>query len=156
MENYSRHFDRRRPGEPPYTLLDYFKACDEDFLTIIDESHVCVPQIGGMYAGDRSRKQTLVEHGFRLPSAVDNRPLKFDEFLARTGQTIYTSATPAAYELSKSGKSVEMVIRPTGLVDPEIIVRPIVAAGTFSGQVKDFIIEAETVTKKGRRSMVTV
>ncbi|OGG63173.1 excinuclease ABC subunit B [Candidatus Kaiserbacteria bacterium RIFCSPHIGHO2_02_FULL_59_21] len=172
IENYSRHFDRRQPGEPPYTLLDYFKACDKDFLTIIDESHVTVPQIGGMYTGDRSRKNTLVEHGFRLPSAVDNRPLKFDEFEKRVGQTIYTSATPGQYELSRSGKPVEQVIRPTGLVDPEIIVRPIVGGvprtvlkgaqgpssvpGNYQGQVKDFIAEAELVTKRGGRSMVTV
>ncbi|MEY4747417.1 MAG: hypothetical protein RLZZ416_466 [Candidatus Parcubacteria bacterium] len=153
IENYSRHFDRRQPGEPPYTLLSYFP---KDFLTVIDESHVTVPQIGGMYAGDRARKETLVEHGFRLPSAVDNRPLKFDEFRERTGQTIYTSATPAKYELDLSEKPVEQVIRPTGLIDPEIIVRPIVARGEFAGQVKDFIREAEEVTKRGARSMVTV
>ena len=163
IENYSRHFDRRQPGEPPYTLLSYFP---KDFLTVIDESHVTVPQIGGMYAGDRSRKDTLVEHGFRLPSAVDNRPLKFDEFRERTGQTIYTSATPGKYELERSGEPISQVIRPTGLVDPEIIVRPIIArpysaeatkgGGEYAGQVKDFINEAEIVTKRGGRSMVTV
>ena len=153
IENYSRHFDRRKPGEPPYTLLSYFP---KNFLTVIDESHVTIPQIGGMYAGDRSRKDTLVEHGFRLPSAVDNRPLTFDEFEARVGQKIYTSATPGKYEAEHSGKPVEMVIRPTGLIDPEIIVRPIVSSGTFAGQVKDFIAEAEAVTKHGGRSMVTV
>jgi len=153
IENYSRHFDRRKPGEPPYTLLSYFP---KGFLTIIDESHVTVPQIGGMYAGDRSRKETLIEHGFRLPSAVDNRPLKFDEFVERTGQTIYTSATPSQYELSRSGEPVSQVIRPTGLIDPEIIVRPIVGSGDYSGQVKDFIAEAEKITKRGARSMVTV
>lgn len=153
IENYSRHFDRRKPGEPPYTLLSYFP---KGFLTIIDESHVTVPQIGGMYAGDRSRKETLVEHGFRLPSAVDNRPLQFDEFLKNTGETIYTSATPAEYELKKSGTPVEQVIRPTGLVDPEIVVRPIVSSNGYAGQVKDFIAEAEAVTKRGARSMVTV
>ncbi|RJQ34341.1 excinuclease ABC subunit UvrB [Candidatus Parcubacteria bacterium] len=159
IENYSRHFDRRKPGEPPYTLISYFpKKADgsPDFLTIIDESHVTVPQIGGMYAGDRSRKLTLVEHGFRLPSAVDNRPLKFEEFLERTGQTIYTSATPAEYELSKSGEPASQVIRPTGLIDPEVTVRPIVSSDTYAGQVKDFIAEAEAVTKRGMRSMVTV
>jgi excinuclease ABC subunit B len=156
IENYSRHFDRRKPGEPPYTLLDYFKACDPDFLTIIDESHVTIPQVGGMYAGDRARKETLIEHGFRLPSAVDNRPLTFDEFEKRTGQTVYTSATPGQFELGRSGKPVEQVIRPTGLIDPEIIVRPIVGSGDFPGQVKDFIREAEAVTKKNARSMVTV
>lgn len=159
IENYSRHFDRRKSGEPPYTLLDYFphdKNGKPDFLTVIDESHVTVPQIGGMYAGDRSRKETLVEHGFRLPSAVDNRPLQFAEFEARVGPLLYTSATPAAYELSRSGTPVQQVIRPTGLVDPEIIVRPIVSSGEFAGQVKDFIAEAEIVTKRGARSMVTV
>ncbi len=153
IENYSRHFDRRKPGEPPYTLLAYFP---KDFLTIIDESHVTIPQIGGMYAGDRARKDTLIEHGFRLPSAVDNRPLTFDEFEARVGQTIYTSATPAPFELEKSGAPVPQVIRPTGLIDPEIIVRPIVSSGEYQGQVKDFIAEAEAVTKRGARSMVTV
>ena len=159
IENYSRHFDRRKPGEPPYTLISYFPKKPDgspDFLTIIDESHVTVPQIGAMYAGDRSRKLTLVEHGFRLPSAVDNRPLKFEEFLERTGQTIYTSATPAEYELSKSGKPASQVIRPTGLVDPEITIRGIVSVGEYAGQVKDFIAEAEAVTKRGMRSMVTV
>ena len=159
IENYSRHFDRRQPGEPPYTLLDYFphKADGSpDFLTIIDESHVTVPQIGAMYAGDRARKNTLVEHGFRLPSAVDNRPLQFPEFLKNTGQTIYTSATPGTYELEKSGEPIEMIIRPTGLIDPEIIIRPIVAKDDYVGQVKDFIAEAEMVTKRNGRSMVTV
>src|SRR5665213_2936104 len=125
IENYSRHFDRRQPGEPPYTLLSYFP---KDFLTIIDESHVTVPQIGGMYAGDRSRKLTLIEHGFRLPSAVDNRPLQFDEFRERTGQTVYTSATPSKFELEQSGTPVEMVVRPTGLIDPEIVIRPVTSS----------------------------
>ena len=159
IENYSRHFDRRQPGEAPYTLLDYFphtKDGKPDFLTVIDESHVTVPQIGGMYAGDRSRKLTLVEHGFRLPSAVDNRPLKFDEFREETGQTIYTSATPGDYELEKSGDVVPMIIRPTGLVDPEIEIRGIIAQGDYLGQVKDFIAECEKVTKRGGRSIVTV
>jgi len=191
IENYSRHFDRREPGQPPYTLLSYFpKKADgtADFLTVIDESHVTVPQIGGMYAGDRARKDMLVEYGFRLPSCVDNRPLMFEEFESRVGQTIYTSATPGRYELERSEKPVEQprrpkgvgaptgasgvieqVIRPTGLIDPEIIVRPI-SSGTprtvlkgsqgpslvYEGQVKDFIREAEMVTKSGARSMVTV
>ncbi|HEV3245096.1 MAG TPA: excinuclease ABC subunit UvrB [Candidatus Paceibacterota bacterium] len=153
IENYSRHFDRRKPGEPPYTLLSYFP---KDFLTVIDESHVTVPQIGAMYAGDRSRKLTLVEHGFRLPSAVDNRPLTFDEFEERTGQTLYTSATPARFELERSGEPVQMVVRPTGLVDPEIVIRAVVSSGEYGGQVKDFIAEAEQTTKKGARTMVTV
>ena len=159
IENYSRHFDRRKPGEPAYTLLSYFPHKADgtpDFLTVIDESHVTVPQIGAMYAGDRARKLTLIEHGFRLPSAVDNRPLKFDEFLKNTGETLYTSATPSVYEMEKSGKPVEMIIRPTGLVDPEIDVRPIVARDSYEGQVRDFINEAEIVTKRGGRSMVTV
>jgi excinuclease ABC subunit B len=153
IENYSRHFDRRLPGEPPYTLLSYFP---KDFLTVIDESHVTIPQIGGMNAGDRARKDTLVEHGFRLPSSVDNRPLKFDEFETRTGQTIYTSATPGKFELERSGTPVAQVIRPTGLIDPEIIIRPIVSSESHAGQVKDFITEAEAVTKRNARSMVTV
>jgi len=159
IENYSRHFDRRQSGEPPHTLLSYFpKNADgsPNFLTIIDESHVTIPQIGGMYAGDRARKDMLVEYGFRLPSAVDNRPLKFDEFEQRVGQTIYTSATPGRYELERSGTPIEQVIRPTGLIDPEIVVRPIVSSDTYAGQVKDFIAEAEIVTKRGGRSMVTV
>lgn len=167
IENYSRHFDRRAPGEPPYTLMSYFphsKDGKPEFLTVIDESHVTVPQIGGMYAGDRSRKDMLVEHGFRLPSAVDNRPLNFKEFEERVGQTIYTSATPGKYELEKYGDPIQMVIRPTGLIDPEIIVRPVVSGGPdtnlkgedYPGQVRDFIREAEEVTQKGARSMVTV
>lgn len=164
IENYSRHFDRRAPGEPPYTLLSYFPQKSDgtpDFLTVIDESHVTIPQIGGMYAGDRARKETLVEHGFRLPSCVDNRPLMFEEFENRVGQCLYTSATPGKYELARSGKPIEQVIRPTGLVDPEIDVRPIVSSKKdgnieYHGQVKDFIAEAEIVAKRGGRSMVTV
>jgi excinuclease ABC subunit B len=159
IENYSRHFDRRSEGEPSYSLLSYFphsSTGEPDFLTVIDESHVTVPQIGAMYAGDRARKLTLIEHGFRLPSALDNRPLKFEEFEQRVGQTIYTSATPGPYELERSEKPIEQVIRPTGLVDPEIVVRPIVSSGTYEGQIRDFIREAEAVTKRGARSMVTV
>jgi excinuclease ABC subunit B len=159
IENYSRHFDRRKPGEPPYTLLSYFPHRADgtpDFLTIIDESHVTVSQIGGMYAGDRARKNVLVEHGFRLPSCVDNRPLQFAEFEKNVGPVIYTSATPGKYELERGGTPIEQIIRPTGLVDPEIVVRPIVARGDYVGQVKDFITEAEAVTKRGARSLVTV
>nr|MBP9757672.1 excinuclease ABC subunit UvrB [Candidatus Paceibacterota bacterium] len=166
IENYSRHFDRRQPGEPPYTLMSYFPHAADgtpEFLTVIDESHVTIPQIGGMYAGDRARKDMLIEHGFRLPSAVDNRPLNFKEFEERVGQTIYTSATPGKYEMEKSGDPIPMIIRPTGLIDPEIIVRPVVSGGSdtltgveYPGQVRDFIREAELVTKKGARSMVTV
>ena len=164
IENYSRHFDRRKEGEPPHTLLSYFpykktRTSDvlvPDFLTIIDESHVTVPQLGAMYAGDRARKKTLVEHGFRLPSAVDNRPLTFEEFEARVGQVIYTSATPGPYELEHSVKPIEQIIRPTGLVDPEITIRGVVGTKEYKGQVQDFISEAEAVTKRGNRTLVTV
>ncbi|MBP1769754.1 MAG: Excinuclease subunit [Candidatus Aminicenantes bacterium] len=147
IENYSRHLTGRAAGDPPYTLLDYFPG---DFLTIIDESHVTVPQIGGMYAGDRSRKMTLVEHGFRLPSALDNRPLNFDEFEGRVGQTIYVSATPGAYEIGKSpGRVVEQVIRPTGLTDPELEIRPI------RGQVDDLMAEIRARAARNERVLVT-
>ena len=154
IENYSRHLSGRAPGSPPETLLSYFKG---DFLTIIDESHVTVPQVAGMYAGDESRKKNLVEYGFRLPSALDNRPLKFVEFEERVGPVIYTSATPANYELEKSGRGgvVEQIIRPTGLVDPAIDVRPILERGSYRGQIKDFIAEAEKEIKKGYRAIAT-
>ncbi|HVV39263.1 MAG TPA: excinuclease ABC subunit UvrB [Candidatus Paceibacterota bacterium] len=161
IENYSRHFDGRAPGQPPFSLLEYFPHKADgtpDFLTVIDESHVTVPQIGGMYAGDRARKENLVEYGFRLPSAIDNRPLKFEEFEERVGQVIYTSATPGPYEKEHSGSNVvEQIIRPTGLVDPEIIVRPV--TGSFDhdikGQVQDFLEEADKVIEHGGRIMVT-
>ncbi len=162
IENYSRHFDRRQAGEAPYTLLSYFPHKEDgtpDFLTIIDESHVTIPQLNGMYAGDRSRKNTLVEHGFRLPSAVDNRPLKFDEFEARVGQQLYTTATPGKFELAKLTEEglapVEQIIRPTGLIDPEINVRGVTEKGDYPGQVKDFIAETEKVIKNGTRVLVT-
>ncbi|MBX4198108.1 excinuclease ABC subunit UvrB [Candidatus Parcubacteria bacterium] len=158
IENYSRHFSGKAPGEPPDTLLSYFprnSKGEAEFLTIIDESHVTVPQVGGMYAGDKSRKDTLIEHGFRLPSASDNRPLKFDEFEKRIGQTIYTSATPGKYEKEKSEHVAEQVIRPTGLIDPELIIRPVVEKGAFKGQIFDFIAEAEKVIKKGARVIAT-
>ena len=162
IENYSRHFDGRVAGEPPYTLLSYFPHKADgtpDFLTIIDESHVTIPQLGGMYAGDRSRKDTLVEHGFRLPSAVDNRPLNFKEFEERVGQCIYTSATPGNYEREQvkggEGQFIEMVIRPTGLIDPIIDLRPITEKGTYPGQVKDFIDEAIKVINGGFRVLTT-
>lgn len=161
IENYSRHFDRRKPGEAPFTLLSYFPHKEDgtpDFLTIIDESHVTIPQLGGMYAGDRSRKDTLVEFGFRLPSAVDNRPLKFDEIDERLGQRIYTTATPGKYELEKVANGapiVEQIIRPTGLVDPEIDLRPVTEKGDYPGQVKDFIDEAVKVIKGGARVLTT-
>lgn len=159
IENYSRHFDRRSPGEPPYTLLSYFphtKDGKPDFLTVVDESHVTLPQLGGMHAGDRSRKLTLIEHGFRLPSALDNRPLTFAEFEARVGQMIFTSATPGGYEREHGGTPVEMVVRPTGLLDPEIVLRPVVSKGAYGGQVQDFIAETEKVTARNARTLVTV
>jgi len=162
IENYSMHFDRRKPGEAPYTLLSYFPHKADgtpDFLTIIDESHVTVPQLNGMYAGDRSRKDNLVEFGFRLPSAVDNRPLRYEEIDERLGQRIYTTATPGKHELAKLKelglKPIEQVIRPTGLIDPEIDVRPIVEKGDYKGQIKDFIEEAEKIIKGGARVLVT-
>lgn len=147
VENYSMHLDGRAPGEPPYTLLDYFGG--KDFLTIIDESHVTVPQIRGMHEGDRSRKTTLVEHGFRLPSALDNRPLRFDEFEERVPQFIYVSATPGDYEERVSNKVVEQIIRPTGLLDPEIVVRP------TKGQIDDLLAEIQDVAKEHNRVLVT-
>lgn len=158
IENYSRHFDGRSPGQPPHTLLSYFphtKDGSADFLTIIDESHVTVPQIGGMYAGDKSRKDVLIEYGFRLPSARDNRPLTFGEFEERIGQVLYTSATPGPYERARSEQVVEQIIRPTGLIDPELTVRAVSETGGYKGQVADFINEAETVIKRGGRALAT-
>jgi excinuclease ABC subunit B len=156
IENYSRHFDGRAPGEPPYTLIDYFP---DDFLMIIDESHITVSQIGGMYEGDRARKTTLVDHGFRLPSAKDNRPLKFEEFEERLNQVIFTSATPGAYEKKSSAHVVEQIIRPTGLIDPEVIVRPVTGgakgAGGAKGQVEDLIEEIKQRVDRGERTLVT-
>ena len=146
IENYSRHIDGRGPGSPPHCLLDYFP---EDFLLVIDESHVTVPQIGGMYEGDMSRKRTLVDHGFRLPSAMDNRPLRFEEFTDRIGQTIYLSATPGNYELARSRGFVEQLIRPTGLVDPEVIVKP------TSGQIDDLMGEIRHRSERSERVLVT-
>jgi excinuclease ABC subunit B len=146
VENYSRHLDGRAPGTAPNTLMDYFP---EDFLLVIDESHVTVPQIGAMFEGDRSRKRTLVDFGFRLPSALDNRPLTFSEFTERTGQTVYLSATPADYELGKSDGVVEQIIRPTGLVDPEVIVKPV------KGQIDDLREEIEKRVQRDERVLVT-
>ncbi len=146
IENYSRYFDGRRPGEAPFTLLDYFPR---DFLIFIDEAHVTVPQIRAMYNGDFARKRTLVDYGFRLPAAFDNRPLKFHEFEERAGQTIYVSATPGPYELERAEQVVEQIIRPTGLVDPEIVVRP------ATGQVDDLLGEIHAVTGAGGRVLVT-
>jgi excinuclease ABC subunit B len=146
IENYSRHIDGRAEGEPSACLLDYFP---EDFLTVIDESHVTVPQIGAMYAGDSSRKRNLIEHGFRLPSALDNRPLRFDEFLERTGQTVYLSATPAKYELEKADGVVQQIIRPTGLVDPKVVVKP------SKGQIDDLTEEIRVRVERDERVLVT-
>ncbi|MBI2410085.1 excinuclease ABC subunit UvrB [Candidatus Kaiserbacteria bacterium] len=193
IENYSRHFDGRKAGQPPYTLLSYFRKnselfgtqgrtlnpnsqgsiSDAGFLTVIDESHVTVPQIGGMFEGDRSRKDNLVQYGFRLPSARDNRPLTFEEFEERVGQTIYTSATPGPYERKHSEQIVEQVIRPTGLVDPELLVHPVSVQtrstlmwpigdtkvqqenGKYGGQIADFINEAEKVIRRNGRALAT-
>ena len=146
IENYSRHIDGRAPGTAPNTLLDYFP---EDFLLVIDESHQTVPQIGAMFEGDMSRKRMLVDHGFRLPSAMDNRPLKWEEFLERIGQTVYLSATPGDYEMAKSDGYVEQVIRPTGLVDPQIILKP------TKGQIDDLLHEIRERTAKNERVLVT-
>ena len=146
IENYSRHIDGRSQGSAPYTLLDYFP---EDYLVVIDESHVTVPQLGGMYEGDLSRKTTLVEHGFRLPSAIDNRPLKFEEFAERAHQVVYMSATPGSYELRHSSEVIEQIVRPTGLVDPEVQIRP------TKGQVDDLIEEIRTRSEADQRVLVT-
>ncbi|CAN5179336.1 excinuclease ABC subunit UvrB [soil metagenome] len=146
IENYSAHMDGRGPGEPPNTLLDYFP---DDFLVVIDESHATVPQIGAMYEGDASRKRTLVEHGFRLPSALDNRPLRWEEFLERTGQKVYLSATPGKYELGTTDSVVEQIIRPTGLIDPEIVVKP------SKGQIDDLLEEIRKRTELNERVLVT-
>ena len=159
IENYSRLFSGKAPGEAPDTLLSYFphKADGSaDFLTVIDESHVTLPQLGGMYAGDASRKNTLIEFGFRLPSAKDNRPLKYDEFQERIGNVVYVSATPGAIEKAESKTIVEQIIRPTGLVDPEIVVKPVTAhIDGYPGQIQDFIVEAESTIKRGFRAMAT-
>ncbi|MBP9763220.1 MAG: excinuclease ABC subunit UvrB [Candidatus Pacebacteria bacterium] len=158
IENYSRHFSGKKPGEAPDSLISYFpkkKDGSSDFLLVIDESHVTVSQIGGMYNGDRSRKETLVAHGFRLPSAMDNRPMKFDEFEKKMPETIYTTATPGKYELEHSTNIVEQVIRPTGLVDPIVDVKPVTEKGKYKGQVADFIKESEAAIKKGGRVIAT-
>ena len=146
IENYSRHLDGRSAGDPPYTLLDYFP---DDCLIVLDESHVTVPQLHGQYAGDRSRKETLVEHGFRLPSALDNRPLKFDEFMEKVKQIVFMSATPSKYEVERSDQIVEQIIRPTGLLDPEVVVRP------TKGQIDDLVHEIRGRVERGDRVLVT-
>jgi excinuclease ABC subunit B len=152
IENYSSYFENRKPGQPPYTLLDYFKKCSPDFLTIIDESHITVPQIRGMYNGDQGRKRNLIDYGFRLPSALDNRPLKFEEFMPRTHQRVYVSATPDEYELSLATQDdgiTEQLIRPTGLVDPKVTIR------VTKGQIEDLILEIAKRVKKHQRVLVT-
>ena len=146
IENYSRYLTGRKSGEAPYTLLDYF---DKDFLLVVDESHVTIPQLQGMFEGDKSRKDSLIEHGFRLPSAYDNRPLKSKEFLKKINQTIFTSATPAKFERQHSGQIVQQIIRPTGLVDPEVVIKPI------SGQIEDLIHQVKEVSKRNERVLVT-
>ena len=146
IENYSRHLEHRPPGSPPWTMVDYFP---KDFLLVIDESHMTIPQLRGMYNGDRSRKETLVEYGFRLPSAMDNRPLRFDEFEARINQVVYTSATPGPYEMAGGGPIVRQIIRPTGILDPEVIVRPV------KGQIDDLLQEVAARVQKGQRVLVT-
>ncbi len=146
IENYSRHIDGRKPGEAPYTLLDFFP---DDYITVIDESHVAIPQLHGQYQGDRSRKETLIDHGFRLPSAADNRPLRFEEWVKRAGQRVFLSATPGPYELEHSAQLVEQIIRPTGLVDPEVEIRP------TKGQIDDLLTEVQAVVDAEGRVLVT-
>src|ERR1700728_795923 len=143
---YPRHIDARQPGEPPSTLMDFFP---KDYLLIIDESHQTVPQLHGQYEGDRSRKETLVDHGFRLPSAADNRPLRFDEFYERVNQCVFLSATPSPYEIQQSTQVVEQIVRPTGLVDPEVLVKP------TKGQIDDLIAQIRDRTERGDRILVT-
>lgn len=158
IENYSRHLSGKEAGEPPETLLSYFPHLADgspDFLTIIDESHVTLPQLRGMYNGDQARKQTLVNYGFRLPSALDNRPLKYEEFLERVGSIVFTSATPGAYEREICDNIVEQVIRPTGLIDPELAIRGVKATGEYPGQIQDFIHEAVGEIKRGGRVIAT-
>jgi excinuclease ABC subunit B len=154
IENYSRHFDGRKVGQPPFTLIDYFKAADPDFLTVIDESHVTIPQIGGMYFGDKSRKKSLIDYGFRLESAYDNRPLQYAEFEELTKRKIYVSATPKEEELSQSEQIVEQIVRPTGLIDPEVIIRPITDKKGDS-QIEDLIKRIEDQVSIKERTLVT-
>jgi excinuclease ABC subunit B len=158
IENYSRHLAGKAKGEPPETLLSYFPKDEKgnpDFLLVVDESHVTLPQLHGMYAGDQARKKNLVDYGFRLPSAMDNRPLQFKEFEERVGQQIYVSATPSEYEREASEQIVEQIIRPTGLIDPEIVVKPVLPKDKFKGQVEDFIEETVKEVKKCGRVLVT-
>lgn len=155
IENYSAHFDKRKRGEPPFTLLDYFKEVEDDFLIIIDESHVTLPQLRAMYNGDRARKKSLIDHGFRLPSAYDNRPLKYSEFNNLIKNVIYVSATPSSEEISSSQNVVDQIVRPTGLVDPEIDIRPIISSSKNLSQVDDLIKEIEVQVERGKKTLVT-
>ena len=155
IENYSRHFDGRQPGEPPFTLIDYFHYGAGEFMVVIDESHVTLPQVRGMYKGDRSRKDNLVEHGFRLPSARDNRPLQYPEFEKLTPRILYVSATPNEYEKEEAKQIVEQIVRPTGLVDPEVIIHPVTGKDKQKSQVDDVIERIEAQIKKGERTLVT-
>ncbi|MBP9765767.1 MAG: excinuclease ABC subunit UvrB [Candidatus Pacebacteria bacterium] len=155
IENYSRHFSEKMTGEPPDTLIEYFGMNGREFLTMIDESHVTLPQIRAMYNGDQARKQTLVDFGFRLPSAKDNRPLKYDEFEKKVQDVVYVSATPSIYEKENSEKIIQQIIRPTGLIDPKLEIKPIMEKGKYKGQVHDFISEAEKEIKKGNRVLAT-
>ena len=155
IENYSRHFDGRTAGEPPFTLIDYFRYAAGDFLTIIDESHVTLPQIRAMYNGDQARKATLVDHGFRLPSAKDNRPLTYDEFNTTVDHLVYVSATPNEYELNQSDRVVEQIVRPTGLIDPEIIIHPVTEGKEHKSQVEDVMMRIKERIDMGERALVT-
>jgi excinuclease ABC subunit B len=155
IENYSRHFDGRAQGQPPFTLLHYFKDAAKDFLTVIDESHATIPQLGGMYFGDFSRKRSLIDHGFRLPSTYDNRPLKFEEFESLIDNVVYVSATPAEKELRESKQIVEQIVRPTGLIDPEVIIRPITGSGTNKSQIEDLIEMIKKQVEIKERTLVT-
>jgi len=155
IENYSMHFDGRKPGEPPYTLIDYFKETVDDFLVVIDESHVTLPQVRAMYNGDKARKKSLIDYGFRLPSAYDNRPLTYEEFSNLAKKIIYVSATPTNYEIDNSEQIVEQIVRPTGLVDPEVIIRPIVSSNSNLSQIDDLIIRIEDQVAKKERTLVT-
>ncbi len=155
IENYSAHFDKRKRGEPPFTLIDYFKESEKDFLIVVDESHVTLPQIRAMYNGDRARKTALIDHGFRLPSAYDNRPLKYSEFENLIKNIIYVSATPGEDEISLSDNVVEQIVRPTGLIDPQIDIRPIISSSNNLSQIDDLIKEIENQIERGEKTLVT-
>jgi excinuclease ABC subunit B len=155
IENYSRHFDGRKQGQPPFTLLHYFEKADKDFLTVIDESHATIPQLGGMYFGDFSRKRSLIDHGFRLPSAYDNRPLKYEEFSGLVNSLVYVSATPGEKELSESKQIIEQIVRPTGLIDPEVVIRPITGSKNNKSQIEDLIVMIKKQVEIKERTLVT-